>query len=147
MANFDFTKPIASELDIVEKRLFDNVKSELGLMNEASTHLIKAGGKRMRPAFALLAAKIFKEDLDDIISKIQISGQMSMSIDKNKDIILLQLEESSVLSEQISSSAQEVVLAAEEMSESTEEVSTIANKLSQMTTKMRQQVENFKTFD
>lgn len=67
MADLDFTKLIADELIIVEEKLFENVESQLALLNEASTHLIKAGGKRMRPAFALLAAKVFRDDLSYII--------------------------------------------------------------------------------
>jgi heptaprenyl diphosphate synthase len=67
MLNFDFTRPIAKELNLVEAKLTENVDSKLSLLNEASNHLIKAGGKRMRPAFALLSAKFFKDDLQEII--------------------------------------------------------------------------------
>lgn len=85
------------------------------------------------------------EDLDSIITKIQISGGMSRGIAERKDIILAQVEESSVLTQQISSSAEEIVSSAEEMNASTDDVSLTANNLSKMTSKMRNQVEYFKT--
>lgn len=37
------------------------------LLNEASAHLIKAGGKRLRPGFALLAAQMYHDSLDEVI--------------------------------------------------------------------------------
>lgn len=65
--SFDFFAPIKTELEIVEKSLACNIDSSIAVLNEASTHLISAGGKRLRPAFALLSAKVFKDRLDDII--------------------------------------------------------------------------------
>jgi heptaprenyl diphosphate synthase len=67
MLEFNFFKPIEKELNIVESCLADNLDSSLTLMNEASVHLIKAGGKRLRPAFALLAAKVHQDELSEVI--------------------------------------------------------------------------------
>lgn len=67
MESSEFFTPIARELNIVEDNLSTNIKTALPVLHEASTHLIKAGGKRLRPAFALLAARIFTEKLDDVI--------------------------------------------------------------------------------
>jgi len=58
---------ISTELEIVETKLTASINSNLDLLNETSTHLIKAGGKRLRPAFVLLAAKFYKDDLTEII--------------------------------------------------------------------------------
>lgn len=63
----DFFAPVADELQRVESSLETNINTKLSLLQEASTHLIKAGGKRLRPAFALLAARVFRDDLDEII--------------------------------------------------------------------------------
>lgn len=46
-----------SDLDLIEKELEKAVNSSSDLLNEASLHLLQAGGKRMRPVFVLLAAK------------------------------------------------------------------------------------------
>lgn len=59
--------PISEELGRVEQNLNSSIDSDVEMLNQASRHLIKAGGKRLRPAFALLAAKIFREDLEDAI--------------------------------------------------------------------------------
>ncbi len=63
----DFFAPVARELNIVENKLTVNIGTNLPVLHEASTHLIKAGGKRLRPAFALLAARMFVNDLQPII--------------------------------------------------------------------------------
>jgi heptaprenyl diphosphate synthase len=63
MAKIFFFDPVAEELEIVEEQLLKIIDSEVRIVNQASRSLMKAGGKRMRPAFALLAAKLFQEDL------------------------------------------------------------------------------------
>lgn len=63
----NFFAPIARELNMVESNLDKNINTALPVLEQASTHLIKAGGKRLRPAFALLAAKVFADNLDNII--------------------------------------------------------------------------------
>lgn len=67
MADILFFDSISTELDLVESGLTRHINSNVSLINEAAAHLIKAGGKRMRPAFVLLAAKYFKEDIIDAI--------------------------------------------------------------------------------
>lgn len=63
MGDFDLFKLIRDEMEIVEARLYENVDTPETLLYEASTHLIKAGGKRMRPGFALLAARMYQDDI------------------------------------------------------------------------------------
>ncbi|MGI6435188.1 MAG: polyprenyl synthetase family protein [Syntrophomonadaceae bacterium] len=63
----EFFTPVARELNIVESNLDTNIETTLPVLQKASTHLIKAGGKRLRPAFALLAARVFVDNLDNII--------------------------------------------------------------------------------
>lgn len=48
---------LKSDLEIIEKELAVAVNSSSHLLNEASLHLLLAGGKRIRPVFVLLAAK------------------------------------------------------------------------------------------
>lgn len=63
MAEFDLFKLIRDEMELVEARLYENVDTSETVLCEASTHLIKAGGKRMRPGFALLAARMYRDDI------------------------------------------------------------------------------------
>lgn len=67
MSDFNLFSLVETELNIVEDELTKNINTKIELLNAASLHLIDAGGKRLRPAFALLAANLFKEDIDDVI--------------------------------------------------------------------------------
>lgn len=46
-----------SDINIIEKSLEDTVLGESPLLQQASLHLLQAGGKRIRPVFVLLAGK------------------------------------------------------------------------------------------
>ncbi len=65
---FDFFSEIKNELSVVEDELIKTVRSSDPLLTETATHLIKAGGKRLRPAFCLLGGKFANFDLDKIVS-------------------------------------------------------------------------------
>ena len=67
MPETNFFKLVEEELALVESGLAENLDSPIDIMNQASVHLIKAGGKRLRPAFALLAARFYGEDLEEVI--------------------------------------------------------------------------------
>jgi len=55
-----------SEIDIIEKELEIALNSSSQFLNEASLHLLKAGGKRIRPVFVLLSAKFGHYDIQQI---------------------------------------------------------------------------------
>lgn len=48
---------LKADIDLIEKELKAATESESRLLEEASQHLLQAGGKRIRPVFVLLAAK------------------------------------------------------------------------------------------
>ena len=54
----DFLQPIREEMDTFERRLHATVQADLGPVSEAMEHILEAGGKRLRPALVLLAAKL-----------------------------------------------------------------------------------------
>lgn len=54
------------EIDIIENELETALNSSSHFLNEASLHLLKAGGKRIRPVFVLLAAKFGHYDIENI---------------------------------------------------------------------------------
>ena len=64
MTVLDIFNPVSEELEQVEEQLLKSIDSELPMLDEAATHLIKAGGKRLRPAFVLLAARLFSDRID-----------------------------------------------------------------------------------
>ncbi|EIM06753.1 heptaprenyl diphosphate synthase component II [Planococcus antarcticus DSM 14505] len=52
------------ELEMIEKELEQAVDSKSLLLNDASLHLLQAGGKRIRPVFVLLAGKFGDYNID-----------------------------------------------------------------------------------
>ncbi|MGG0716694.1 heptaprenyl diphosphate synthase component II [Robertmurraya massiliosenegalensis] len=54
---------LSSDINTIEKSLEETVKGESPLLQEASLHLLQAGGKRIRPVFVLLAAKFGRYDI------------------------------------------------------------------------------------
>lgn len=57
---------LQSDIDVIEKELEIAVGSSSHFLNEASLHLLQAGGKRIRPVFVLLAAKFGHYDIQKI---------------------------------------------------------------------------------
>lgn len=55
---------LKSDIEIIEKELETALNSSSHFLNDASLHLLKAGGKRIRPVFVLLAAKFGQYDID-----------------------------------------------------------------------------------
>ena len=60
---FDLFKLVCKEMELVEQSLYQHVNTSEQVLSEASTHLIKAGGKRIRPGFALLVARMYRDDI------------------------------------------------------------------------------------
>jgi heptaprenyl diphosphate synthase len=52
-----------SDLQIIEKELEAAIQAESPVLRQASLHLLKSGGKRIRPVFVLLAAKFGNYDI------------------------------------------------------------------------------------
>jgi len=50
--------PVASELTLVEERLLYEIGADVELISEIIRYVLKSGGKRVRPALLLLAAKL-----------------------------------------------------------------------------------------
>ncbi|GAW93573.1 polyprenyl synthetase family protein [Calderihabitans maritimus] len=58
---------IRQDLKQVEAELFRYVDASNPLLAETSAHLLRAGGKRLRPAFALLAGKFYNYSLSRLM--------------------------------------------------------------------------------
>lgn len=63
----DIFNDIKNDLKLVEEELSRVVQHKNPLLNETSSHLFNAGGKRLRPAFALLAGKFYNYNLEELI--------------------------------------------------------------------------------
>jgi heptaprenyl diphosphate synthase len=53
-----------SDINIIEKKLEATIQADSLLLKEASLHTLKAGGKRIRPVFVLLAGKFGNYDIN-----------------------------------------------------------------------------------
>lgn len=58
---------IKDELQAVERELRSAVKVDNPILTETSTHLLNAGGKRLRPALNILGAKFYNFDLEKVL--------------------------------------------------------------------------------
>ncbi|MBO8136836.1 MAG: polyprenyl synthetase family protein [Desulfotomaculum sp.] len=63
----DIFNEIRDDLQAVEDELAKVVRHENPLLNETSSHLLNAGGKRLRPAFALLSGKFYNYQLKSVL--------------------------------------------------------------------------------
>ncbi len=64
MKAFELFAEIQDELKLVEAELGKTVEAPDELLTATSAHLLHAGGKRLRPAFALLAAKMTDDNIE-----------------------------------------------------------------------------------
>lgn len=62
-----FLDEVAADLAFLDGELQKVLRSDDPLLTETANHLFKAGGKRLRPAFALLAAKFHRYDLAAVL--------------------------------------------------------------------------------
>ncbi len=60
-------KEISHDLSVVEKRLEQHVQADIPVLSQASTHLLAAGGKRLRPAFVLLVGRLYQSEIDRVM--------------------------------------------------------------------------------
>ncbi|WNQ09284.1 heptaprenyl diphosphate synthase component II [Paenibacillus aurantius] len=66
MKIIDIYSRYKKDLANIEKELESSVQSDHALLNETSVHLLKAGGKRIRPVFVLLAGRFGNYDLETL---------------------------------------------------------------------------------
>lgn len=50
-------KPVSAGMDKVDKLIYTSLHSEIPLIQEVATHMVKSGGKRLRPLLVLLCAQ------------------------------------------------------------------------------------------
>jgi heptaprenyl diphosphate synthase len=64
MKLLDIYARLKKDIAYIEQELDETVRSDHALLSEASLHLLKAGGKRIRPVFVLLAGELGSYKLD-----------------------------------------------------------------------------------
>lgn len=64
-----------SDLNVIEKELEETIQAQSPLLHQASLHLLKAGGKRIRPVFVLLAGKFGDYDIN-VIKNVAVTLEL-----------------------------------------------------------------------
>ncbi|MUK87269.1 heptaprenyl diphosphate synthase component II [Ornithinibacillus sp. L9] len=67
---------LKKDLDIIEEALADVIQAEHPVLREASTQLLKAGGKRIRPVFVLLSGQFGQKFDIEKIKTVAISLEL-----------------------------------------------------------------------
>ncbi|MCM3617374.1 heptaprenyl diphosphate synthase component II [Sutcliffiella horikoshii] len=76
-----------NDLQIIEDELEATIQTERTLLQEASLHLLQAGGKRIRPVFVLLAAKLGTYDIHKVKNVAVALELMHMASLVHDDVI------------------------------------------------------------
>lgn len=87
MQSQDFFSPIKHELQKTEEELIKAIDTQQPVLREASRHLIHAGGKRLRPAFVLLAGSCFTSQVDQLVSMAVAMELVHMATLVHDDVI------------------------------------------------------------
>lgn len=66
MKLMDIFGALKRDMDFIERQLYRSIDGDEDLLGETSLHLLKAGGKRLRPIFVLLGGKFGTYDLDKL---------------------------------------------------------------------------------
>jgi len=63
----DLFDDVRADLERVEQELYRRLASDRAFLQELATHLMRGGGKRLRPALVLQCARVFDGRLDGVI--------------------------------------------------------------------------------
>lgn len=66
MKLLDIFGALKKDMDYIERQLYRSIDGDDDLLSETSLHLLKAGGKRLRPIFVLLGGKFGNYDLQKL---------------------------------------------------------------------------------
>lgn len=67
-ATEELLEPVAADLQEFERRLHDSIASDLGPMASAMDLIVKAGGKRLRPALVILSSRLGDANTDFVFN-------------------------------------------------------------------------------
>jgi len=83
----EFFRDIKQDLQVVERELNSVVRTQNALLTETSTHLLNAGGKRLRPALILFSAKFYNYDLEKVLPLAVAMELIHMSSLVHDDVV------------------------------------------------------------
>lgn len=66
---------LKKDINYIEKELAHSIETDHRVLNQASSHLLKAGGKRIRPVFVLLSGQFGNYDMSNL-SRVAVSLEL-----------------------------------------------------------------------
>lgn len=78
---------INSDLQRVEKELTKFVETDYPILQDSAVHLLSAGGKRLRPAFTLLAGKFYSYSMEKLMPVAMALELIHMSSLVHDDVV------------------------------------------------------------
>lgn len=66
MKRLDIFGALKKDMDVIEKELYRSIEGDDSQLTETSLHLLKAGGKRLRPVFVLMGGKFGNYDIEKL---------------------------------------------------------------------------------
>lgn len=66
MKRFDIFGTLKKDMDVIERELYQSIEGDSPELTETSLHLLRAGGKRLRPVFVLLGGKFGNYNIDKL---------------------------------------------------------------------------------
>ena len=66
MKRLDIFGALKKDMDVIEKELYSSIEGDDPQLTETSLHLLKAGGKRLRPVFVLMGGKFGTYDINKL---------------------------------------------------------------------------------
>lgn len=80
-------KHIHTEIQALETELLEFVAPDFSVLHESSIHLLKAGGKRLRPAMTFLSAKFYKPDPEKLLFSAMALELLHMAALVHDDVV------------------------------------------------------------
>lgn len=79
--------PVAADLLQVESAIEAAIQTDDQLVAEVCTHLLRGGGKRIRPALALLSARVFTDNLEPVVPLAAAIEMIHMATLVHDDVV------------------------------------------------------------
>lgn len=78
---------VGEDLSLVEQAILTHAKTDLPLLTEVAEYILRAGGKRLRPALVLLSANLFNENNPQTIQAAQVVEYLHTATLLHDDVV------------------------------------------------------------
>ncbi|MGK5090601.1 polyprenyl synthetase family protein [Deltaproteobacteria bacterium TL4] len=79
--------PLSNDLACVEKAIIEDIQTHIPLLNHVAEHILKSGGKRLRPVLVILAAQLFNKTGESVQSTAQVIEYLHTATLLHDDVV------------------------------------------------------------